>query len=167
MNILGTAILALATLGVISAALGQSSTHKTGTPTNLAAAPVDRLDLVIIKYGRGGRVDEHTLRFADYRLKKTRVELRGPCLSACTIVLAYVGPELLCVAPDGYMAFHAVRSMENRELMPLETKFLYSIYPQRVRDWIDRNGGWQKLPLDGFWTMHSGELWAMGYPKCL
>jgi hypothetical protein len=38
-------------------------------------------------------------------------------------------------------------------------------YPA-IRGWIERNGGWQHLPLDGFWTMYDRDLWAMGYPKC-
>lgn len=155
-------------------AIGQGiSTHaKTYEPAPTVAvkpAPLERQmpeTTIIIKYGRGGRMDQHTLRFADYRLTKAKVEVRGPCLSACTIVLAYVGPELMCVAPDGYMAFHQVRSAERGEGMPLETRFLYSIYPEPIRDWIDRHGGWQKLPLNGFWELHSSEMWKMGYPRC-
>jgi hypothetical protein len=164
-------------IGITGAAFGQSSTHvKTPVPTIGVVKPAVPAQVgierqhpgttIIIKYGRGGRMDEHTMRFADYRLSKARVEIRGPCLSACTIVLAYVGPELLCVAEGGYMAFHQVRSAERGEGMPLETRFLYSIYPEPVRDWIDRKGGWQKLPLNGFWDMSDRELWAMGYPKC-
>ena len=64
------------------------------------------------------------------------------------------------------MAFHQVRSAERGEGMPLETRFLYSTYPEPIRDWIDSHGGWQKLPLNGFWTMYDRELWAAGYPKC-
>jgi len=135
-----------------------------GKPGPLIMPPMD--STIIIKFGRGGRVDEHTLRFADYRRTQSKVEIRGPCQSACTIVLAYVGPELLCVAPGGYMAFHQVRSAERGEGMPLETRFLYSTYPEPIRDWIDSHGGWQKLPLNGFWTMYDRELWAAGYPKC-
>jgi hypothetical protein len=182
-------LLGVFTVFGISAAFGQESIHaKTASPfpstitsvpllDQLAKppigavkpAPVERAHqetTIIIKYGRGGRMDEHTLRFADYRLTKAKVEIRGPCYSACTIVLAYVGPELLCVAEGGTMAFHQVRSAERGEGMPLETRFLYSIYPEPIRDWIDRHGGWQKLPLNGFWTMYDRELWAAGYPKC-
>jgi len=136
----------------------------------ITPAPVERQHpetTIIIKFGRGGLMHEHTLRFADYRLTKAKVEVRGPCYSACTIVLAYVGPDLLCVAEGGLMAFHQVRSKERGEPMPLETQFLYSIYPQPIRDWIDRHGGYKKLPLDGFWTMYDRDLWAVGYPKCL
>ena len=133
-------------------------------PGPLIMPPMD--STIIIKFGRGGRVDEHTLRFADYRRTQSKVEIRGPCQSACTIVLAYVGPDLLCVAEGGLMAFHQVRSAERGGGMPLETQFLYSIYPEPIRDWIDRHGGWKKLPLDGFWTMYDRDLWAMGYPRC-
>ena len=42
-------------------------------------------DVVVIKYGPGGLVDEYKQRYADYRLTKTKVELRGPCYSACTL----------------------------------------------------------------------------------
>ena len=122
--------------------------------------------IVIIKHGRGGRIDVHTLRYADFRLIKAKVEVRGPCYSACTMVLAYVGPELLCVAPGGFMAFHAVRSVETNKIIKGDTEFLYTSYPLPIRNWIDAHGGWKALPLDGFWTMHDRELWAIGYPKC-
>jgi hypothetical protein len=35
-----------------------------------------------------------------------------------------------------------------------------------VAGWIDRTGGWEHLPLDGYWTMYARDLWAMGYPRC-
>ena len=49
--------------------------------------PGRKQDTVVIRYGNGGRVVEHRQRFADYRLTKTKVEIRGPCYSACTLVL--------------------------------------------------------------------------------
>jgi hypothetical protein len=35
--------------------------------------------------------------------------------------------------------------------------------PAPVRKWIDANGGYEKLPVQGFWTMYDRDLWAMGY----
>ena len=122
--------------------------------------------VVIIKYGRGGRVDEHTLRFADYRRNGTKVEVRGPCYSACTMVLAYVGTDRLCIAEGAFMAFHAVRTQERREYMKVETEFFYTNLPLPIRQWIDRTGGWQNLPIDGYWPMYDRYLWAVGYPQC-
>jgi len=136
-------------------------------PIAITPMPLPSMDsTVVIRYGRGGRLDEHTLRFADYRRNRTKVEIRGPCYSACTIVLSYVDPADLCIAPGAFMAFHAVRSAERREYMRAETEFLYTNYPLPIRQWIDRTGGWQNLPLDGDWPMSDRELWAMGYPRC-
>ena len=121
---------------------------------------------VVIKYGQGGRVDEHISQFAIYRNTGANVEVRGPCYSACTMLTTYIEREKLCIAPGAFMAFHAVRGMERRQYMAADTQLYYSNLPQHIRDWIDGNGGWQALPLDGFWTMYDRELWAMGYPRC-
>jgi hypothetical protein len=126
----------------------------------------DAAEIVVIKYGRGGLLHEHISRFAGYRNKKSKVEIRGPCLSACTLVLAYVSKADLCIGAGAFLAFHAVRDLAAHKILPAETGVMYYQQPEDIRAWIDRNGGWQKLPLDGFWTMYDRELWAMGYPRC-
>jgi hypothetical protein len=123
-------------------------------------------EIVVIKHGAGGLLHEHTQRFAGYRNRKTKVEIRGPCYSACTQITAYVGKADLCIAEGAFFAFHAVRSREKREIMPLATHLFYLHQPLEIRRWIDRNGGYENLPLDGFWTMYDRDLWAMGYPRC-
>jgi hypothetical protein len=92
------------------------------------------------------------------------VEVRGPCYSACTLVLAYV--EDVCIGEGAFMAFHAVRSAETGARMDWETRIAYTNMPRAVQAWIDENGGADKLPLNSFWTLHDRQLWAMGYPKC-
>lgn len=122
---------------------------------------------IVISFGRGGLVDEHRKTFAGYQRHKVKVEIRGPCYSACTLVLAFVEPENLCVAAGGFMAFHAIRSGEHGEIMPGATaRWMYWEQPLPIRQWIDRNGGWEKLPLNGYWTMYDRDLWAFGYPRC-
>ena len=66
---------------------------------------------MVIKYGAGGRMDMHYQLYTDYRRAKTKVEVRGPCYSACTLVLAYVEDNLRS-RKARFMAFHAVRSKE-------------------------------------------------------
>ena len=97
-------------------------------------------------------------------MAKTKVEVRGGCYSACTLVLAYVEPANLCVEAGAFMAFHAARSGETR--MDHETWLIYFKMPVPVRKWIDANGGYEKLPVQGFWTMYDRDLWAMGYSRC-
>jgi hypothetical protein len=128
--------------------------------------PVAPVETVVIKYGQGGRVDVHQQLYTYYKRAKAKVELRGPCYSACTMLTAYVEPDNLCIAPGAFMAFHAVRSLESKEYMEGSTFSYYLMLPRPIRLWIDSNGGWQALPLDGYWTMYDRELWKMGYPRC-
>ena len=121
---------------------------------------------IVISFGRGGKVDEHRQQFAIYQSRKAKVEVRGPCYSACTLLLAYVEPDNLCIAPNAFMAFHAIRSAEHGEIMVGATQKYYADMPTPIRRWIDHNGGWHNLPLNGYWTMYDHSLWALGYPKC-
>ena len=50
------------------------------------------------------------------------MEVRGPCYSACTMLLTYVEPENLCIAPGAFMAFHAVRGEHFHQYMVAETR---------------------------------------------
>jgi hypothetical protein len=127
------------------------------------AAPVET---VVIRYGQGGAVAAHQLQYAYYRRAKAKVEVRGPCYSACTMLTTYVEPDNLCIAPGAFMAFHAVRMLEDNRYLAHETWLFYLNLPQPIRLWINSKGGWQALPLDGYWTMYDRELWAMGYPRC-
>ena len=122
--------------------------------------------VVIPAHGMGGNLDEHKILFASYRAYGMSVELRGPCYSACTVLTSYVGKDKLCIGEGGFMAFHAVRSGRTGVRMDDATGQMYQSWPPEIRAWIDRNGGHENLPLNGFWTMYDRDLWAMGYPKC-
>jgi hypothetical protein len=162
-----------------TAAAQQSTHYKTKIPGMQAWDPVDMPpgwqkatikplpapERIVITYGGGGLVDEHNGRFYNYRNAGNEVEIRGACYSACTLVAAYIGKDKLCFAPDAFLAFHAVRSLKGEDL-PLATGVFYSQMPPDIRSWIDRTGGWQNLPLDGFWYLRDRELWEMGYPRC-
>jgi len=158
------------------AAVGQSSTHVKQPQAPATSPAIDRGwapsvmpdadEIVIIKYGQGGVVAEHNLRFAAYRNRKSKVEIRGPCYSACTLITAYVSKDNLCIAQGAFLAFHAVRSKATNEIMSAATALMYWQQPGDIRSWIDRTGGYQHLPLDGYWIMHDTELWAIGYPRC-
>ena len=116
--------------------------------------------------GDGGSLNEHQLLFARYRLGGTKVELRGPCYSACTVITSYVAKENLCIAEGAFLAFHAARVSMDGPIHGPATIAMVDAFPLGIRRWIDRNGGVGKLPRDGYWTMYDRDLWAMGYPKC-
>lgn len=121
---------------------------------------------MVLTWGKGGRIIDHRLTFDGYFRAGTKVELRGPCYSACTLILGYLERANLCIAPGAFMAFHAAHGEKYANYMPDQTRAMYETWPPEVRRWIDRQGGWEKLPVDGFWTMYDHELWAIGYPRC-
>ena len=167
-------------IGFAGTAFGQSSTHVRSAPPADAAKPlvfeeyfISRTseftltpNRVVITRGGGGLLYEHNMKYAGYRNAGMAVEVRGPCCSACTLITAYVGKDKLCIGQGAFFAFHQARAATTKQVRPAETALMYWQQPEQIRDWIDRNGGHAKLPLDGFWTMYDHELWAMGYQKC-
>ena len=164
-------------IGITGAAFGQQPVPPAPPLTDAARPPaIDMLsrsgaltvtpERVVITYGAGGLLFEHNLKYMGYRNAGMAVEMRGPCYSACTLITAYVGKDKLCIGQGAFFAFHQVRTLYGKKVMPAETALMYWQQPIEIRDWIDRAGGHQNLPLDGFWTMYDHELWAIGYPRC-
>jgi hypothetical protein len=163
-------------IGFIPIAFGQGTStaqmfQQTQPPPVLTViavkpAPLVVPERIVITYGAGGVIRDHHRKYQEYVDGGKTVEIRGPCYSACTLITAYFGKDKLCIAEGAFLAFHAARTARTHEILPYETERTYWEQPTHIRDWIDRNGGWNKLPLDGYWTMYDRDLWAMGYPKC-
>lgn len=113
----------------------------------------------------GGLIDTYVQRFNQVRDSSERIVVDGRCLSACTLVLALVPRERICVTPNAVFGFHSAWSYDaqggetsNREA----TQSLWNMYPERIRQWIRANGGLhQKLIY-----LRGRQLAAM-YPVCL
>jgi hypothetical protein len=113
----------------------------------------------------GGLIDTYVQRFNQVRDSSERIVVDGRCLSACTLVLALVPRERICVTPNAVFGFHSAWSYDpqggetsNREA----TQSLWNMYPERIRHWIRANGGLhQKLIY-----LRGRQLAAM-YPVCL
>jgi len=124
---------------------------------------------VVMTFENGGNISMHRMRFFNYQRDGDRIELRGPCYSACTLVTGYVPRDMICVAPGAFMAFHAAQT---GDVPPQRhyygTATMYNTWPEPIREWIDAQGGRSKLPGpgEGYWTLYDRDLWAMGYPKC-
>lgn len=123
---------------------------------------------VVMLGGKGGSIPEHIARFGVLGRSGAPVEIHGGCYSACTLILAHVAKEKLCFAPGAFLAFHAATWTEKppHQISPSATRDMYQSYPLEVQQWIDRNGGYEKLTVEAYWTMYDRELWAIGYPKC-
>lgn len=132
--------------------------------------PMARPAPIVIKYGQGGSIAEHRQTYNGYQNSGAPVEVRGPCYSACTLVVAHINPERLCFGEGAFLAFHAAQTTMDATAQrhPHGTAMMYLTYPPPIKAWIDRHGGVDKLPgpREGFWTMYDRELWAMGYARC-
>lgn len=160
-------------IAITGAAFGQDADRNATTAVKTIGIRVPPIgpespvipERIVITLGAGGSIREHNVRFKGYRDAGAMIELRGPCYSACTLVTAYVGKDKLCIGEGAFFAFHAARYADAR-LATADTAVMYWQQPVEIRAWIDRHGGHDKLPLNGFWTMYDRDLWAMGYPKC-
>jgi hypothetical protein len=117
---------------------------------------------------RHGRADQRShLAVLATRTKRRPVEMRGGCMSACTLITGFVPKEWLCFAPGAFLAFHATRTAEAYPRRSLTSTWqMYAAYPPEIKHWIDARGGPNNLPMEAWWTMSDRDLWAIGYPKC-
>ena len=112
----------------------------------------------------GGEVGPFLDLFARVRASGERVVIDGPCLSACTLVLAAVPNNRICVTRRAVLGFHAARSMDARGRMyaePEASAAVLNAYPAPVRSWIRRRGGLTSRTL----LLRGRELAAI-YPVC-
>lgn len=126
--------------------------------TAKAAAPAER-----ILDDSGGRIGSYLSRYAALRKSGQHVVIDGTCASACTLVLGAIPHNRICVTPRAVLAFHAAwdPSLTGAQINAAGTKYLWSHYPEGVRQWIKRHGGLRSE------TIYLGgrELAAM-FPSC-
>jgi hypothetical protein len=99
---------------------------------------------VRIRHDMGGQIGPYLHRYAAMREAGHRVVIDGPCLSACTLAVAVIPRERICVTQNAVLGFHAawMPGSDGRPVTsPGGTRLLMAVYPQRVRNWIRRRGG--------------------------
>jgi hypothetical protein len=112
----------------------------------------------------GGQIGPYLHKFAMVRSSGERVIIDGNCLSACTLVLSVVPRSRICVTPRAQLGFHAawVPDGQGRPVIsPGGTRFLWALYPPKVRSWIKRKGG-----LNGKTIFLRGRELAAMLPPC-
>lgn len=111
----------------------------------------------------GGQIGPYLEKLQSLRSSGQSVIIDGPCLSACTMVLGMIPRDRICVTSRARLGFHAAwRPEQNgRQTSEEGTGLLMSVYPQQVRDWINRRGGLSPHLI----YLSGGELASM-YPRC-
>jgi len=112
----------------------------------------------------GGQIGPYLYKFAMVREAGHRVVIDGPCLSACTLALAVIPRDRICMTPNAVLGFHAAWT-PGSDGRPIKssggTRLLMAVYPPKVRDWIRRRGG-----LNGKTIFLRGRELAALYPQC-
>lgn len=93
---------------------------------------------------RGGPIAYYIERYEKMRASHQSVVIDGLCASACTIDLATIAADNICVTSRAKLAFHAAwefgrsgRTFTHQGA----TRMLYSMYPSPVQRWLDSRGG--------------------------
>ena len=113
----------------------------------------------------GGRIEDYVARFTRARDAGERIVIDGQCLSACTLVLALLPRERICVTPNASFGFHAAWIPDVAGGVAGDaqaTASLWKMYPQRIRHWIRAHGGLGETMI----YLRGPPLAAM-YPACL
>jgi hypothetical protein len=130
-------------------------------------APTPDDQRVVVNDDGGGLIHEYVTRWTTIASQGAEVEVRGKCVSACTLVTAYVSKEKLCFGKNSSLSFHVARkNSSDFNPSPEMTQWMIDQYPADIRGWIAAHGGSEKMPWSGLLMMHAYELWNMGYRKC-
>jgi hypothetical protein len=123
------------------------------------------ISTTVLQAEAGGGLSVHVRRWQELARSGDNVEVRGPCFSACTMVVAYVPKERLCFGEYASLHFHSARNLFTRQESLETNRWMFARYPTDIQKWLTVRGGVEKLTLD-FWELPAEELWAMGYRQC-
>jgi hypothetical protein len=119
----------------------------------------------VIWQDNGGQLKDYDARWVAIGRQGGEVEVRGLCRSGCTLVTG-IPKHRLCFAAQGALDFHQARLTSDGSAAMEITRWMFSVYPDDIRKWINARGGLEKMPYEGFWRLSASELWQMGYPGC-
>jgi hypothetical protein len=100
--------------------------------------------VVRIANDRGGLIQRYLDRYARLNATSQTIVIDGLCASACTMVLAMIPHERMCVTDTAILGFHAAWDLGprgRRITNPEATRTMYSMYPAPIRNWISERGG--------------------------
>ena len=90
--------------------------------------------IVVVVQDSGGIVSRYEDMVAKYISEGRRIEIRGMCSSACTLVLT--SPNA-CVAKNGEAAWHQAFDSETHDVLPQVTKRMIQNLPPKLREYLD------------------------------
>jgi hypothetical protein len=119
---------------------------------------------IIIRRDPGGQIGHYLHAAERIRDSGERVIVDGSCLSACTLLLAVVPRERVCVTERAVLGYHAawVPGANGEHVTSTSaTRMMWDIYPGNVRRALARRGGLSRKMI----FMRGREVAAL-YPRC-
>ena len=110
-------------------------------------------------YDGGGLLRDYAARVK----KVARAEIRGTCVSACTM---YLAARDVCVDKQALLWFHAAYDPHTRKISATGNAALVSHWPAPVRDWAARVGALGSVSFTWRRTLSGVGLIAMGVADC-
>jgi hypothetical protein len=109
----------------------------------------DALPPIIIGHSRrdheGGVVEAFAAKYEKIKKSGRKVEIDGPCVSACTIV-ASLPKDQVCVTPRASLGVHLASDSDEVVDVQYTDWAVKKYYPKALQDWIRQHGGLQKAP---------------------
>ena len=102
-------------------------------------------ETINVSDNHGGSVAEYDARWSELAAHGVSVRIVGPCQSACTVLLAHIPNDRICVTPQASFGFHLAHR-------PDATARLWAGYNAGIREWINARGGltadfkWMRAP---------------------
>jgi hypothetical protein len=84
----------------------------------------------------GGRIDRYIADLSRVRQEGEKVIVDGPCLSACTLILAMLPRESVCSTPFGLFGFHSAwYENEGKPAYAKEaSRLIWNMYPKDIQN---------------------------------
>ena len=104
-----------------------------------------RAETINVYDDHGGSVAEYDAHWSELAARGVNVRVVGPCQSACTVLLAHIPNDRICVTPQASFGFHLAHR-------PDATATLWAGYSAGIREWINARGGltadfkWMRAP---------------------
>ena len=90
--------------------------------------------IVVVVQDSGGIVSRYEDLVAKYISEGRRIEIRGMCSSACTLVLT--SPNA-CVSKNGEAAWHQAFDSDTHEILPQVTRRMIEKLPPKLREYLE------------------------------
>jgi hypothetical protein len=94
----------------------------------------------VITNDPGGVIDEFIEKYRTLRETNAKIIVDGPCYSACTLVLALVPKENVCITPYAIFGFHSASLGMTGVFSKTGTGHVWFQYPRALREWLKTNG---------------------------